>query len=196
MSQPISFALNRDLILSNISVEEFERVYIEYYPSLLAYARNFVYPKEAEDIVQDLMVWLWEKRKTLHIKSTLKGYLFLAIRNNCLTYISQNTDRVQLVDYFPENLKAIRHNVDYSVIEELSLKIEEALARLPENYRIVFEMNRFGNKTYNEIAVELGISTKTVEYRMSQALKNLRVELKDYLPLIYLLLYNFFRSGN
>jgi RNA polymerase sigma-70 factor (ECF subfamily) len=53
---------------------------------------------------------------------------------------------------------------------------------LPESYRITFRKSRFEDKTYSEIAVELGVSVKTVEYRMTQALKQLRIELKEYLP--------------
>ena len=65
-----------------------------------------------------------------------------------------------------------------------SEKIEKAILNLPESYRIAFEMHRFQNKTYQENAEELNISSKTVDYRIQQALKQLRKELKDYLPLL------------
>jgi DNA-directed RNA polymerase specialized sigma24 family protein len=64
------------------------------------------------------------------------------------------------------------------------LKIEKAVMRLPDSYRITFEMSRYQDKTYKEIAKELNVSIKLVEYRIQQALRLLRVELKDYLPLI------------
>ena len=67
---------------------------------------------------------------------------------------------------------------------ELTEKIEEALARLPENIREAFELNRFQNLTYNEIAERLGVSPKTIDYRIQQALKQLRIDLKDYLPVL------------
>ena len=67
---------------------------------------------------------------------------------------------------------------------ELTQKIEKAILNLPESYRVAFEMHRFQNKTYQEIAEELNISSKTVDYRIQQALKQLRKELKDYLPLL------------
>lgn len=67
--------------------------------------------------------------------------------------------------------------------------LSAALAKLPDNIRIVFEKNRFEGMTYAEIAVEHNISVKTVEAYMTKALKHLRVELKDYLPLIILLLW-------
>lgn len=66
----------------------------------------------------------------------------------------------------------------------INTKIEKAILNLPESYRVAFEMHRFQNKTYQEIAEELNISSKTVDYRIQQALKQLRKELKDYLPLL------------
>ena len=73
-------------------------------------------------------------------------------------------------------------------MEELTQKIEKAIRDLPESYRVAFEMHRFQNKTYQEIAQELNVSSKTVDYRIQQALKQLREELKDYLPLLLFLL--------
>jgi len=66
----------------------------------------------------------------------------------------------------------------------LSRKIEEALQRLPNSYREAFEMNRFQHLTYGEIASQLNVSSKTVDYRIQQALKLLRVDLRDYLPIL------------
>ncbi len=76
---------------------------------------------------------------------------------------------------------------DYYQLEELRENIRRAVEELPELYREAFEMNRFENRTYKEIAEELGISAKTVDYRIQQSLKILRVKLKDYLPLILFL---------
>ena len=80
-------------------------------------------------------------------------------------------------EYFMKNMKRITK-------KELTQKIEKAILNLPESYRVAFEMHRFQNKTYQEIAEELNISSKTVDYRIQQALKQLRKELKDYLPLL------------
>ena len=76
---------------------------------------------------------------------------------------------------------------DYYQLEELRENIRRAVEELPELYREAFEMNRFENRTYKEIAEELGISAKTVDYRIQQSLKILRVKLNDYLPLILFL---------
>lgn len=63
----------------------------------------------------------------------------------------------------------------------------EGIFALPESYREAFVQHRFNNKSYKDIATEMGVSQKTVEYRISQAIKILRVELKDFLPLLILL---------
>ena len=76
----------------------------------------------------------------------------------------------------------------FYIVEELSRKIEEALQRLPDSYREAFELNRFQHMTYGEIATCLEVSSKTVDYRIQQALKLLRVELKDYLPILLAIL--------
>ena len=62
----------------------------------------------------------------------------------------------------------------------------EALNKLPEEYRKAFEMNRFEKLTHKEIAEQLNVSPQTINYRIGQALKILRKELKDYLPLFFL----------
>ena len=83
-----------------------------------------------------------------------------------------------------EEMQTSFEDPDFYVVEELMVKIEKAVMRLPESYRITFEMSRYQDKTYKEIAKELNVSIKLVEYRIQQALRLLRVELKDYLPLI------------
>ena len=74
------------------------------------------------------------------------------------------------------------HNTD-----ELMILINKALAELPPEVRQAFEMSRFQGKTYKEIAAETGVSVKTVEYRISQALRKLEVELADYLTVLPIL---------
>ena len=74
-------------------------------------------------------------------------------------------------------------------IKELTKRIEDAVAALPESYRQAFVMHRFRDMSYKEIAETLEVSPKTVDYRIQQALKQLRIDLKDYLPLLLPLLF-------
>ena len=162
--------------------DKFDELYVEHYPAMLAYARVFVSPDDAEDIVQDVMVWLWNHRKTVIIKTSLKSYLFRSIRNSCLTRITQGQAQQRLRQAIFDKIQPFYEITDNYTIETLGKKIEEVLSHLPEDYRVTFEKSRFEDKTYSEIAADLNISHKTVEYRMNRALKQLRAELKDYLP--------------
>lgn len=162
----------------------FDTLFLRYYPMLCAYATQYVEMSDAEEIIQDIMVWFWESRKNIVIESSLHHYLFRAVKNKCLNHLHKARlhERIHLA------IAANDHNPfedpDFYIVEELTNKIEEALARLPETYRTAFILNRMEGKTYNEIAALLGVSPKTIDYRIQQALKKLRVELREYLPLL------------
>ena len=96
----------------------------------------------------------------------------------------QKFSSFQIENILTPDIQELFEDPDFYIIDELTQKIEKAILNLPESYRIAFEMHRFQNKTYQEIAEELNISSKTVDYRIQQALKQLRKELKDYLPLL------------
>lgn len=155
---------------------------------LCAYATQYVGMNDAEEIIQDMMVGIWEKRKEITVDTSLNGYLFRAVRNKCFNHIEKLRVHEQVHFIIAGSMQMQFEDPDFYVVEELTQKIEEALGRLPETYRQAFVLNRIDGKTYNEIANELGISSKTVDYRIQQALKSLRVELRDYLPLILVLL--------
>lgn len=165
----------------------FDALFLKYYPVLCAYGKQFVEIEDAEEVVQDVMLWLWENREVHIIETSLQQYLFRAVKNRCLTLINKNILKQKVNNILHDEMQEIFGDPDFYVVEELTQRIEEALGKLPESYRIAFEMNRFQNKTYKEIASELEISPKTVDYRIQQALKILRSELKDYLPLIIIM---------
>ena len=75
------------------------------------------------------------------------------------------------------------------MIHDLQDAIEKAIAELPKTYREAFEMSRFQGKTRQKIAEETGVSVKTIDYRMQQALKILREKLKDYLPFLIFIIF-------
>lgn len=180
-----------DLLFQQIqrgNEKAFDVLFLRYYPSLCAYARQFVEYDDGQEIVQDVMVWFWENREMQVFETLPKSYLYKAVKNRCLTLINRNEVKQRIVHTLYEDPEAHYEDPDYYIVDELSKKIEDALQNLPASYREAFEMNRFQNMTYTEIATRLGVSSKTVDYRIQQALKLLRVELKDYLPLLLILL--------
>lgn len=165
----------------------FASLFSKYYSPLYAYSCCYVSTEDAEEAVQDLMVWLWEKREQFSISGDLRHYLFMAMKNKCLSIMVRQRKDVVGDGFIFNELNTFYEHFDYCVVKELEEKIEKAIANLPDGCRVVFEMNRFQNKTRQEISDDLGVSMKTVDYRMQQALKMLRVELKEYLPLFFLL---------
>lgn len=165
-----------------------------YYPMLCAYATKFVELKDAEEIVQDVMLWLWENRETQTFETSLSQYLFKTVYHRAINLIVRHQSQLRADTLFYENMQEMLQDTDFYQLEELQKKIREAVDALPPTYREAFVMHRFDNKSYKEIAEILQVSQKTVDYRIQQALKQLRITLKDYLPLILLLLPGDFLS--
>ncbi|MCY6333264.1 RNA polymerase sigma-70 factor [Bacteroides fragilis] len=166
----------------------FNTLFRKYYPTLCAYAHRFVDLEDAEEIVQDVMLWLWENREILLIESSLSQYLLKMIYHRALNRIAQKEVKYRADTLFYEKNQAMIYDVDFYQIEELTKRIHTAIAALPESYREAFIMHRFKDMSYKEIAELLNISTKTVDYRIQQALKLLRKELKEFLSLALIFL--------
>ena len=165
-----------------------------YYPMLCAYATKFVELKDAEEIVQDVMLWLWENRETQTFETSLSQYLFKTVYHRAINLIVRHQSQLRADTLFYENMQEMLQDTDFYQLEELQKRIREAVDALPPTYREAFVMHRFDNKSYKEIAEILQVSPKTVDYRIQQALKQLRITLKDYLPLILLLVPGDFLS--
>ena len=166
----------------------FDMLFRKYYSMLCAYGHKFVELEEAEECVQDAFLWLWENREVMVVQSSLSSYLFAIVHHRALNRINQKEVKSRVENYFCEEMQSLIEDTNFYHIEELTLRIQEAVAALPKSYREAFVMHRFKDMTYKEIADLLGVSPKTVDYRIQQALKQLRVDLKDYLPLLLPLL--------
>lgn len=166
----------------------FDMVFRKYYPSLCAYARRFVEMEDAEEIAQEIMIWLWENRSRLTIETSLQQYLFKMTYNRSLNLIAKKEAAVRAETNFYTVHQQLPDDLHLWQVEDLNKKVQEAIAMLPDSYRTAFVMHRFKNMSYKEIAEALEVSPKTVDYRIQQALKQLRVELKEYLPILSLVL--------
>ncbi len=177
-----------DRIKNGRDTDAYDKLFRRWYPSLVAYACNFVDDPDAENAVQDVMLTLWEKASGINIKESVSSYLFTCVKFKCLNLIGRGQVKEKVVSAIRMSIMDSTMDTDFYTIKELSVKLQSALCELSDVQRQAFEMNRFDNKTYEEIAREQGVSVKTVEYRISQAIKKLRETLKDYLPLLALLL--------
>lgn len=167
----------------------FDALFRRYYPLLCAYGNRFVSLESAEEIAQDVMLWLWEHHEDEVVRFSLVKYMLKAVYQRALNRIEQEQVKLHADTRFYQDLvEDTLEEADLCAVNELSEKLHEAIRQLPETYRQAFLMHRFKGKTYKEIAEELGVSVQTVNYRIGQALKLLSVELKDYLPLLLFLL--------
>lgn len=167
--------------LKNSDKKAFDRLFRKFYPILCAYCHKFVSLEDSEEIVQDTLLWIWENRETLSIEKNIASYLFKSVYNRALNKISSTDCRNKINRLYFEYMQETLQNKDYYQADELREKVREAIARLPENYRQAFIMHRFEGMTYKEIAEQLGVSSKTVDYRIQQSLKILKSDLKNTL---------------
>lgn len=132
----------------------------------------------SEDVVQEVFTDFWNKRDSININTSIKGYLRRASINKTLNVIRK---KKYLIDEANEAVQ-ITANISSSqeVMEgnEIKLRVERIIAALPEKCRTAFKLSRFEELSYREIAEKMDLSIKTVENHISRALKILRLELQ------------------
>jgi RNA polymerase sigma-70 factor (family 1) len=173
-------------LISEGDKKAYERVFKTYYQSLCNYACSLLKDiDEAEEVVQNVFFNIWNKREELQISTSIKSYVYRAVHNDCLNKIKHGkVRRMYAEDYKSSMGGGFQDSAKVLEAKELGKQINEAIATLPEQCGLVFKLSRFENLKYSEIAEHLDISVKTVENHMGKALKILRVQLKDYLPLV------------
>jgi len=178
--------LSEKSFLTGISTDEaeaFDSLFDSHYARLCNYAYTLVNSFEvAEDLVQDVFVNIWTRRKKIVIQSTLNAYLYKCVYNACLDH--QKKNRLQQVF-----VKSKQNGDSLSLYDsikdfELPERVDRAIEELPEQCRKIFKLSRQNGFKYHEIANELNISENTVDTQIRRALKRLREQLKDYLIII------------
>ena len=191
MNKP-NFQLNIPLLRKG-DKKAYEAVYDEFFGVLYHLCLNYLHDdKVSEELVQDTFMKLWEIRETLNDQINIRNFLYTITKNNCLNYL--RNQKISLKHQ--ENIKYLEMQFNYEALEklgnylqfeELRNRIDEAISKLPAEVIETFKLSRFEELSYREIADRQGISVKTVEARISKALRILPVELKDYLPVVYLI---------
>lgn len=186
--------MTASLISNNEAV--FEQLFKKHFRELHAYAFSLLKDWDvAEEIVQALFLKLWEKNEWPNIQNSIKSYLYKSVYHDSLNYIRrqkvqqryQTTTAYSMKDHTDDAAGKLK-------LGELEQHLYKALNKLPEKCRAIFHLSRFEELKYQEIANQLDISIKTVETHMGKALRILRKEMKEFLPLITLMLFNMFRS--
>ena len=168
----------------------FETIFRKHYQALCNYANGILKDMDdAEEVVQSIFTKFWEQREGIEINVSLKSYLYRAVHNTCLNRLKhlkiQEVHKQYVGNYYEENHDSATEMMDKS---ELENRIADALEKLPEQCRLIFKMSRFEELKYQEIANRLGLSIKTIENQIGKALRIMRTELADYLPVMLILL--------
>lgn len=176
---------------------DFEEIYVSYYSRMKNFAQEYVVSgEEAENIVQDVFTELWERKDMLTYHTNLIAFLFTATKNRCVDYLRHKVIVREAASYLQEehditlrlkfnSLEAFEQNLfSEQDIEQL---ISRAVDTLPDKCKEIFLKSKFEGKKQKEIAEELNISINTIESQMGIAYRKLKIELKDYLPLLLFL---------
>ena len=184
--------------MSNVTLNSFNEIYNSYYKKSFFFAKSYVHDDlPAEDITSESLIRLWEKLKTEEI-DYIEPLLLTILKNKALDYLKHEEVKraafESMVDWHQQELSiriSTLESCDPNEIfsDEVEHIIQDTLKSLSEQTRLAFLLSRFENKSNKEIAKQMGISVKGVEYHISKALKALRITLKDYLPLFYFFFY-------
>lgn len=179
-----------DYLLWSISANDDEVAYRclfeHYYAALCLFAKRYIEDRDVrEDIVQDVFFNIWEKRKSISADISARNYLVTCVKNLCLNHLRKQ-------DYMQDYQKQLIDNPpiysngeeDLYMLNELEALLEQALAKLPPEYRMAFEMSRMEQRSMDEIAEAMGVSVRTVERYRNKAVEILKRELKDFLLLL------------
>lgn len=178
----------------------FRLLYDRHYVLLCRFANQLLNNAAlAEEVVDDVIFYLWEHRQEVEIRYSIRAYLMRAVRNRCLNELQLQSHREELhissflspesMDFldslFVDNKQPLGMLLEQELEEELKRSIDE----LPLECRKVFYKSRFEQKKYEEIATELGISVNTVKYHIKNALAFLQRRLGSYLKLLIVYIF-------
>ena len=158
----------------------FEILYDRYWKALYIKACQRVDRDEAKDIVQEVMMSLWRRRKVISANKDgeLAGYLFTAVKYRVISHYAFNTAEIKKTELFDE----LDYQADILETKELKAIIEAAVSRLPVRMQQIFRMSREEDHSIADIAQLLNLSEQTVKNQLTEALKRLRTSLQSNTP--------------
>jgi RNA polymerase sigma-70 factor (ECF subfamily) len=184
------------------SESDFGAFYTAYYKRFIRYACYYVnHMQAAEDITHDAILYCWENRSNLSPETDVLGYILLTVKNKCLNHLKhlqvESEYGKQYAELHEWEVKARIMTLEddhYADIfaGEIKRIVRQALAKLPEQTRYIFEQHRFRSRPRKDIAAELGVSLQKIDYHINKANQYLYNELKDYSPLLAIFFQLFF----
>ncbi len=180
-----------NLILEEISKKNakvFKTFFDKNYTNLVVYANGFLFDKNAsEDLVQEVFIYIWENAENIKIHSSLKSYIYTAVRNRCFNYLKsiKITDSLELLEL---NVNLITENVFNSVSEDnkeiVYHQVLKIIDSLPKRMKQIVTLRFLNNYKYSQISEELNISVNTVKTQLKRA----KIKIIDSLSVLLVLL--------
>lgn len=163
--------------------QAFEKIFTDWFGSLYAYAWSVLGDSAmAEEAVQTVFCRIWEKKDQLKVHTSLKAYLYGSVYHECMDLIRrERRKKAYRLHALRNNDRTVQNTSAQSDLGDLEKRLRLALDELPDQCRAIFQLSRFGDLKYREIAGQLGLSVKTVEAQITKALKHLRKRLVDFL---------------
>lgn len=178
--------------IKNQTIDYYQHIYIEYAPMLLKFAKKFVAPLFAEDLIQDVFLKLWDKQVFLLPEEDIRRILYISVRNACIDQIRRSQSEETFVDSRITQLKLDELNY-FESSEELFMKKDlmkyllQKIEELPERSREIFRLSYLKGMKAAEIADKLNISTRTVENHLYRSLIYLRKTCSKLFVYLFLL---------
>lgn len=168
-------------LLQDGKIDAFEEIYRRYWRKMLGIAYHSTgIQQEAEEIVQEVFLALWNRRDLVNIRN-LDLYLTIAIKNQVYDFFKSQFSFRKYQEYLVFNEIAQYYGTDEIVgFQELMAAVEKVLSRLPEKSAEIFKRSRFENQSVRDIAKGMNLSEKAVEYHITKSVKFLRENLRAY----------------
>ncbi|HLR37249.1 MAG TPA: RNA polymerase sigma-70 factor [Chitinophagaceae bacterium] len=162
--------------------QAFSVLYDRYWKKLFIRANLLLNSTEdAEEVVHDVFVTLWQKRTTLKIHHSFHTYIAAMLRYNCFEILTKrNKKKQRLIDYKNSLPQTDFPSQQWLQFEDLQIELEEAVSRLPEKCQLIFRLSREQDLSNKEIAYQLNLSVNTVRTQMHRALKRLKTSLNSF----------------
>lgn len=183
-------------ILSSLADDDqqaFEELFNHYYSRLYNFSKRFLKSEEGiDDILQEVFLKIWRNRKNIKSQDTFNSYLFTITQNLLLNEIRRRINaRKKKDELFNASIAREYQSVEAVDYHDIKSRIGTLIEELPDRQKQIFKLSRIEGLSHKEIAKKLGVTTKTIEYHISQSIKILKRRLKSIglISLLYICLF-------
>lgn len=175
----------------------FNKLFNTYYQQFVYFALGYVKDEQkAQDFVSEAFATYWELLNALPNDTNAPGYILTIVKNKCLNYLQHKKVKIRAIEEMTDHAQWVLNthintltacDPDEIFSQEILHIIEATIDKLPKRTAKIFRMSRFEHLSHREIAQQLELSTKSIEYHISKVLCELRVNLKDFLTILLLI---------